>query len=144
MGLNTDFFFVAGLRDSNAVQRLVQGRIFNTARSTEDERKDKVPYIIVSFDGLTNDSETKDDGVEGTEDRVTVSLLVVAHTRVQLAELAQAARDAMRAFFDSVDANDDAHQYAPKDWEFSAGQVQYDWTKPCCYQTLRYVCVTDD
>ena len=143
MGLSTDLFFVAGLRSSNAVQKAVDGRIFNTARSTEDERKDRVPYIIVSFEDLSNASETKDDGVEGTEDRVTVSLLVVAKTRVLLAELAQSVRDAMREFFVEVDVNDDAYQHAPKDWEFSAGKVQYDWTKPCYYQTLKYVCETD-
>ena len=64
MSLLTDIIFVKALRaDENLMAQLPAGDVYNTAIALPDEDLDNapLPYIIVSFDGLTNDVETKDD-----------------------------------------------------------------------------------
>lgn len=139
MSLKTDKFFFNALKASRKVNRLTSGRIFNTNRATEDDRLDKVPYCVITFDSLVNDTEalTKDD-IESGEDNVSVSILCVAASREKLADLTQAVR---LASITRWRANND--EDAPISWTFSAGEVMCDIQKPCLYQTLTYNCVTD-
>lgn len=138
MSLKTDIFFHNALQASEAVLSAVGDRIFNTARPTIDEDEDKIPYIIIAFDGLQNNADTKDDGVEGTEDRVTVSILCVTGNRQRLATLAENVRKTCIDYWN--DHQDE--ELTPIEWQFSASQVQYDPDKPCCYQILTYQCIT--
>lgn len=139
MSLTLDRFFFNALKASRAIGHMTGGRVFNTTRTTEDDRLDKVPYIIVTFDSLTNDLDalTKDD-MESEEDNVTVSLICVAENRKRLGELTVAARKAvlnwLRADRDEIEISS---------WQFSAGSVQCDVDKPCFYQTLTYNCIAD-
>lgn len=134
----TDKFFYDVLRQSEAVTGIVSDRIFNTGRPEEDETEDRVPYIIVTFDGMTNDSPTKDD-VEGDSDTTRVSILCVTKTRTQLAELTTAVRNAVMTSYN------DGAEYAeqPFSYMLSANGVQYDMDKPCYFQTLQYQCNTE-
>ncbi|MBQ5756867.1 MAG: hypothetical protein IIV88_06385 [Erysipelotrichaceae bacterium] len=64
MSLQTDIIFVKALRaNADLMKQLAAGDVYNTAIALPDEDLDNapLPYVIVSFDGLTNDVETKDD-----------------------------------------------------------------------------------
>lgn len=138
MSLQTDKFFYAALTESESVMSIVDGRVFNPARPTVDEDEDKVPYIIISFAGLQNNVETKDDGVEGDEDSVTIRVLCVERNCDDLGNLTELVRQTMREYWE-------AHRedsLTPIDWTFSANEVNYDPDKPCCYQVLTYQCDT--
>lgn len=131
--LNTDKFFWDALRTDGNVAKVTGGRIFNTARPTIDERQDRVPYVIIIFDSLTNDETTKDDEAESPYDSVNIGILCVANDREQLARLTQAVRDRNKEYM--LDKGD---SYGIEGWQFSAGAVMYDELKPCFYQTLNY------
>ena len=133
MSLATDKFFFNALKGTS-VDTMVNGRIFNTARSTEDETEDRVPYVIIAFNGLQNDEETK-DSYEGDYDRVTISITCVATTREALAELTQAIRTTIKTA-----CEEGALDECPDDYSFSASSIEYDMLKPCFFQSLTYIC----
>lgn len=135
MGLSLDKWFFEVLKNSD-VEAKVSSRIFNTARTSADEEEDKVPYIIITHEGLKNTGLSK-DGVEGEEDNVPIGVLVVANTREELATIAQSVRLAVR-----FAVSETLHEGGCLDYTFSAGKVQYDQMKPCYWQDLRYDCVT--
>ena len=137
-GLAADKFFFDALRASADINGRVEGRIFNPARATIDEEEDRIPYIIITLDSVTNDGQTKDSDVEGDEDVATVSVLCVDTDRDRLASLTQAVRNQCRAY---LAATPEADRYI-YEWQFTASEVGYDPMKPCCYQTLRYQCDT--
>lgn len=143
MSLLTDRFFYHALLGNQAINRALEGRIFNPARPTIDEKEDRIPYVVITLMGGQNDTATK-DYVEGDTDTVDVAVLVVASDRDSLAPLTKAIRRQFRNYLDVVE-NDESHPdhyIAPKDWEFSFDAVQYDDMKPCVYQGLLYKCGT--
>ena len=139
MSLQTDKFFYSALTQSEDVTAIVDDRIFNPARPTVDEDEDKIPYIIITFDGLQNNADTKDDGVEGDEDRVTVGILCVHEDCDALGDMTELVRQTLCDYWDTH--RDDP--LTPISWQFSAGRVDYDPDKPCCYQLLTYQCDTN-
>ena len=80
MSLATDSIFVLALQsNSDLLEKLTESldddgttvidetpRLYGTAIGLPDEDADNVPvpYVIVTFDGLTNDQGTKDDRYE--------------------------------------------------------------------------------
>lgn len=144
MSLINDQFFYAALKSSSSIMATVEGRIFNPSRTTADENEDRIPYIIITLDSVTNDTATKDD-VEGDTDTVEVSILCVTSDREALAVLAEAVRRQVREYLHHVeeDGSESEQAIAPYDWAFSASGVEYDDMKPCVYQTLHYSCSTN-
>ena len=80
--------------DDGNIQYDETPRLYGTAIGLPDDDADNVPvpYVIVTFDGLTNDQDSKDDPFESASDKVTVSIFIVAKNRSALADLAQAVR----------------------------------------------------
>lgn len=138
MSLRTDQFFYNALAADSSIMETVDGRIFNTARPTADEDEDRVPYIVITLDGVQNDGSTKDD-VEGYTDSVQITILCVENDRESLADLTEAVREQCRLY---LGENED-DTLAPYDWSFSAEAVGYDSAKPCVYQALVYNCSTN-
>lgn len=128
MGLEADVYIYEALKAGGATEAY-EGRVFNTARDTESDSEDRIPYAIVMLNGMSNDSATKDDEREGGEDEANVELLIVAKNREELARLTNEAREAIRENLSQE----------VEDYDMSASGVQYDWTKPCYFQSLRYV-----
>lgn len=143
MSLTTDKFFYTALKANQQLVTLTKGRIFNTARSSVDEKEDRLPYIIITFDGLVNNGETKDD-VEGYTDTVQIGVLVVAHERESLAQLTVLCRQQLQAYYNlcQQDGTTAGADDCPRDWAMSAEGVMYDDLKPCFYQALHYECDT--
>lgn len=137
MSLATDKFFIEALSNSDVVTSAFEGRIFDTARPEIDEEEDKIPYLIVTNEGVQNITESKDDVGESDTDNVTISVLVVATDRQHLAELSQLIRTTLR---NAIEATDEEIL----DYTFSAGPVQYDGMKPCHFVTLTYQCETEN
>ena len=146
MSLQTDIIFVKALRaNADLMKQLAAGDVYNTSIALPDEdlANAKLPYIIVSFDGLTNDVETKDDPYEGDSDNVTISIEIAARTRTELGQLAEAVRHQVHDYFVEADPTDDDFNLVPLDYQFSAQQVNYDQMKPCYWQVLSYQCDTN-
>lgn len=145
MSMQTDIIFVKALRaNADLMAQLAAGDVYNTSIALPDEDLDNapLPYVIVSFDGLTNDVETKDDPYEGDSDRVTISIEIAAKTRPELGQLAEAVRHQVHDYFVEADPTDEDADMIPLDYQFSAQQVNYDQMKPCYWQVLTYQCDT--
>ena len=134
-----DIAIVQALQRSETIETLVEHRIFNTMRPEYDEQEDKIPYIVVTYEGMTNDNDTK-DSIEGCEDVERVNVLIVAQDRVQLSNIVNASRTAIREYLsDSESWND----YGIDHYSVTASAVLGDWTVPCTYQSLNYTIYTD-
>jgi hypothetical protein len=135
MSLATDSIFVAAIQSNPALVERIGGRLYGTAIPLPDEDADNVdvPYIIVTFDGLNNQNQTKDDVYESNYDTVNIGVEVTGKTIDDLHELTQAVRDTILSYFRD-------HETAIIDYTFSADAIQYDSLKPCYWQTLRYQC----
>lgn len=139
--LDTDSFLVSAIKADARLSGAIDGNIFSTAVPVPDEDLDNVPlpYVIVTYDGMTQDTDTKDQsGYESDSDINTCRVEVVAESRESLAELISDARRAIRKFFEEGD------DLSVEDYTVSAGRVDYDPQKPCYYQDLTYQITTSN
>ena len=144
MSLQTDLIFVRALSESPSLVKCLDGKIYGTAIPLPDADADKVaaPYAIVTFDGLANDVEAKDDSFEGDEDTVTVGVLFTAKTNEGIHTLGEAIRSTVRNFFEGVAEDDAEYSLVPESYVMKASPIEYDPVKPCYYQKLTYSCTT--
>lgn len=136
MSLATDSIFVSAISSNSELMQGISGRLYSTAIPLPDEDIDNVPvpFVIVTFDGLTNDQSSKDDPYESDNDSVNISVELVAATREKLADLAEDIRSTIYNYMMAQDG------FEIEDYQFSADAVQYDALKPCYWQTLHYQC----
>lgn len=142
MSLATDTIFIRALQSNRNLMALIsdgsgQPRLYGTAIPMPEEDADNVPvpYIIVTFDGLTNDNTTKDDPYEGDEDSVNIGIEVTARDLDELHGLTQMVRDTILSYMHENETDVD-------DYTFSAQAIMYDADKPCWFQVLNYLCDT--
>ena len=151
MSLATDSIFVSALQsNSDLLEKLTEyidddgniqydetPRLYGTAIGLPDEDADNVPvpYVIVTFDGLTNDQGTKDDRYESDYDTVNIGVEVTAKTLDDLHTLTQMVRDTILSYLRT-------NETAILDYNVAAQQIQYDSLKPCYWQVLTYQCDT--
>ena len=145
MGLSTDSIFIDALK-SNAELLTTLGqkdgkpaRLYGTAIALPDDDAENVPvpYVIVTFDGLTNMNQTKDDEYESNYDQVQIGVECAAATLKDLHVLTQSVRQTilsyMRRHYELGNAE-------VENYLLTADAIQYDSLKPCYWQTLRYQC----
>jgi hypothetical protein len=94
----------------------------------------------VTDDGFQNQVETKDDGWEGTEDRVSVGVEVAAESPQDVKSLIKMVRQAVASYIGQM--YDDGEDIPELD-SLSSDGLAWDWTKPCYYQRLTYQCITN-
>ena len=135
MGLSTDSIFIYALSASEDIMQAVDGRIYGTAIPLPDEEADNVPvpYIIVTFNGLNNVDETKDDMYESDYDSVNIGIEVIGKTLGHLHDLTEMVRNVIHQYFVNNETPVEGYQ-------FSAQAVQFDSEKPCYWQVLNYQC----
>ena len=143
MSLATDSIFITALQSNSELLEALgydpetgeNARLYCTAISLPDEDADNVPvpYVIVTFDGLTNDQGTKDDRYESEYDTVNIGVEVTARNINELHNLTQMVRDTILSYIHSNDT-------AIMDYNFAAQQIQFDSLKPCYWQVLTYQC----
>ena len=148
MSLLTDIIFVKAIRsNTDIISQLPAGDVYNTAIALPDEEAENapLPYIIVSFDGLNNQDDTKDDAFESESDSVQIGITICTGEREELGEMAVAVRTTIREYFREHygDNTDEDFALIPNDITLSAQGVQYDSMKPCFWQVLNYQCDTD-
>lgn len=142
MSLLTDKIFVKALRANTSLMAMLPaGDVYNTAIPVPDENVDntQLPYIIVTFDSMTNNDSTK-DSYEGDTDTVQVGIEVAASSRSSLSEIIEDIRSTVMSYFEAATEADDDYELVPLDYLITAGPVQYDSMKPCYWQTLHYQC----
>lgn len=148
MSLSCDRFFVAAITQDEGLMNEIGGRIFDPARDSAAEEADVVPYIIVSLDSVQNLDVSKDDEYDSMYDEANVSVLVVADDRESLAALAEKTRRAINKALIRSEKEEEETQatfgFSIYDSSFSASRVELDIDKPCCYQTLSYICKTEN
>lgn len=137
MSLATDSIFMKAIQSDASLMQKIGGRLYGTAIPLPDEESDNVPvpYIIVTFNGLTNDQGTKDDRYESRYDKVEIGVEVTAKTLDDLHILTEMVRDTILSYLRS-------RTTAVDDYLFTAEGIQYDSMKPCYWQVLRYQCDT--
>ena len=141
MSLATDSIFIAAIQSNTALMERIGGRLYGTAIPLPDEDADNVdvPYIIVTFDGLNNDTDTKDCSYESDYDRVNIGVEVTGKTIDDLHELTQTVRETILAYMKTQkDEFDD--EFTIDDFTFAAQAIQFDSLKPCYWQVLSYQC----
>ena len=149
MSLATDSIFTTALQSNSDLMATLgyvaptltdkgkPARLYGTAIPLPDEDLDNVPvpYVIVTFNGLTNDQGTKDDRYESRYDKVEIGVEVTAKTLDDLHVLTEMVRDTILSYLRS-------RTTAVDDYLFTAEGIQYDSMKPCYWQVLRYQCDT--
>ena len=137
MSLATDSIFMKAIQSDASLMQKIGGRLYGTAIPLPDEDLDNVPvpYVIVTFNGLTNDQGTKDDRYESRYDKVEIGVEVTAKTLDDLHVLTEMVRDTILSYLRS-------RTTAVDDYLFTAEGIQYDSMKPCYWQVLRYQCDT--
>jgi hypothetical protein len=135
MGLSTDSIFIYALSASEDIMQAVDGRLYGTAIPLPDEEADNVPvpYIIVTFNGLNNVDETKDDMYESDYDSVNIGIEVIGKTLGHLHDLTEMVRNVIHQYFVQNDTPVEGYQ-------FSAQPIIFDSEKPGYWQVLNYQC----
>ena len=135
MGLSTDSIFIYALSASEDIMQAVDGRIYGTAIPLPDEEADNVPvpYIIVTFNGLNNVDETKDDMYESDYDSVNIGIEVIGKTLGHLHDLTEMVRNVIHQYFVNNETPVEGYQ-------FSAQPIIFDSEKPGYWQGLNYQC----
>ena len=135
MGLSTDSIFIYALSASEDIMQAVDGRIYGTAIPLPDEEADNVPvpYIIVTFNGLNNVDETKDDMYESDYDSVNIGIEVIGKTLGHLHDLTKMVRNVIHQYFVNNETPVEGYQ-------FSAQPIIFDSEKPGYWQVLNYQC----
>lgn len=166
MSLQTDIIFFDALSADTELMQSIGSRLYNTSIPVPDVEllNEPLPYVIITFDGLNNDDQTKDDVYEGFTDKVQIGIEVMASTREELGSLTTAIRriihddfnwvwryEELRAAGEPVKTSDgfklrvmrdfdEMARQIPSSYVFSAGQVGYDPDKPAYWQQLHYQC----
>ncbi|MCH5307639.1 MAG: hypothetical protein J1E37_06110 [Prevotella sp.] len=137
MSLATDSIFIGALQQDADLMEQVGGRLYGTAIPLPDEDADNTPppYVIVTFDGLNNQSQTKDNPYDDDEDNVQIGIEVTGETLEQLHGLTRHVRRTIGAYLSESGQDDGIY-----DTTFSADAIQYDPMKPCYWQVLHYQC----
>lgn len=146
-GLSTDIFFIEAIKSNEELMALLPAHdVYNNVADPDyDMDNVKMPYIIVNNDGGSNDNMSKDDRYESDEDKVNVSVRVVARNRKELDDLATTVRRTIHQYI--LDADDTAvgeepvnYDLKPWDYTMSWSDIGYSMQKPCHYVVLQYSC----
>lgn len=137
MSLHTDSTFIKAIRSNSDLMEDISNRLYSTAIPLPDEElaNTPCPFIIVTFDGLNNDSLTKDD-MEGDTDNVSIGINITGNDPEQLHTLTETVRETVREYMGDEETD-------VIDYQFSAGAIQYDDLRKCYWQVLRYQCETE-
>lgn len=133
----------------SAIMESVGGRVVSTCFEVPPDELDntQLPNIIISNDGFTNNSTTKDCVWESDEDVVQATVDVAAKSPHEVDTLVAQVRSAIDRYITTLYLNGERTPDLQPNFPTSNG-VQWGWMKPCYYQQISYQCVmqkfTDD
>jgi hypothetical protein len=130
------------IRADEDLMTAISGHVVSTCFevSPTDADNTPLPYIIVTDDGFQNQVESKDDGWEGKEDRVSVGVEVAAESPQDVKRLIRMVRQAVASYIEQMYDNGED---IPELDNLSSDGLAWDWSKPCYYQRLTYQCITN-
>jgi len=130
------------IRADEELMTAISGHVVSTCFevSPTDADNTPLPYIIVTDDGFQNQVESKDDGWESKEDRVSVGVEVAAESPHDVKRLIRMVRQAVASYIEQM--YDDGEDIPELD-SLSSDGLAWDWSKPCYYQRLTYQCITN-
>ena len=137
-----EIFFNALMADAELVLA-VGGRIESTCFEVAPDETDntKLPNIIITDDGLSNQPTTKDMEWEADEDRVQASVDVAAEDPKQVKQLVRMVRKAIANYMATLDP---AKDEIPCLQSVQTTGVAWDWMKPCYHDVIIYQCDVDN
>ena len=139
MSLSLDANFLDAIESNATIMEMIGGRRWCTSAPMPEEQfidNVEVPYIIVNYDGFTNDNETKDDPFDSGDDKVNIRVTIAAKNQEQLADLASRVRRAVHSYL-----TEHADDYGmPTGTTPSGGRKYYDEDKPCYVMDLTWQC----
>lgn len=111
------------------------GRIKSTCIEVPptDEDNTPLPFIVIAESPSQNDTGTKDNVWESGVDIVNVAVEVDAVSPNEVQRLRRRIRRAVESYMESMES-------PPYLRSISWDGVQWDWTRPCYFDTLRYQC----
>ena len=118
-----------------------QSRVKSTCFEVSPDEKDNTPLpnIIITDDGGSNELGTKDSIWESAEDKVQVSVEVAAHSPEDVKNILSMVRKAVNNHIGTLY---DAGETVPDLESLTFEQLSWDWTRPCYYKRITYVCLT--
>ena len=152
-GLSTDIFFIAAIKSNDELMALLPAHnVYNNVADPDfDMDNVAMPYIIVNNDGGNNDISSKDNDYESENDKVNISVRIVARNRKELDNLASTIRQTIHQYFCDMDdqlnagSEPEGWELKPEDYTFSFSDVAYEMQKPSHYVMFYYQCdVTND
>lgn len=139
MAKELDEIIYDALKANVTIMGLTGGRIKSTCIEIPPDQEDNTPtpYIIITDDPYHNDLGTKDSVWEGDTDHVQASVIISAKSPAAVKRLRRLVRKAIGEY---VVANVTGYLYLTAE---NNDGIQWDWTKPCYYDTIHYSCDMD-
>lgn len=140
MSLQSPKFIISAISANEDIVSAIGGRLYYVGRDNAAEDEDKIPYIVVMPNGLS-ELTTKDDGALEDEDKIDV--LVVAESGEALMSLAYGVRRTVYNYNKQTGGFEESGRFMVSQMSFSAGEVFFDPSKPCYYQFLSFTLNTE-
>ena len=133
-----DELIYEAIKADEALMTAIGGRVVSTCFEvppTEDDNT-PIPNIIITDDGFQNNVTTKDCVWEGGEDQVQVTVDIAAASPSEVKQLMRMVRRSIEVYMAGLGSA------MPDLVSLTAGELAWDWMKPCYYKPLIYQCKT--
>ena len=135
MTTSLDDIFYAAIKADEALVALTGDRIFSTCVPIPPDQQDAtdLPFIIITDDPFQNELATKDDEWESDVDRVQAGIIINAESPAEVKRIRNMVRKAIGEYVQTLNE-------PPTLLSVSNEGTQWDWMKPCYWDTLHYQC----
>ena len=118
----------------------VGGRIVSTCFEVSPDEQDNTPLpcIIVTDDGMQNQTESKDSEWETNEDSVQASVEIDGKSPKEVKQLRRMCRTAIANYIRQIV---EEGEKIPELESLQSNGIVWDWMKPCYHSTLTYNCI---
>ena len=133
-----DELIYEAIKADEQLMQTIGGRVVSTCFEIPPDQEDNTPLpnIIITDDGFQNNVTTKDCVWEGGEDQVQVTVDIAAESPGEVKQIMRKVRKAVEVYMASLGAQ------MPTLANLTAGELAWDWVKPCYHKPLIYQCVT--
>ena len=137
--MELDEIIYAALSADETIVQLTEGRIESTCfeEPPANTGNTSVPNIVIEESTGQNELGTKDTIWESNTDVPSVDITINALSKNEVQQLRRLVRKAISSYIESMTSS------FPLLRSLSWAGVQYDWTKPCYFDTLHYQCEMD-
>ena len=133
-----DELIYEAIKADEALITAIGGRVVSTCFEVPPDVEDNtpIPNIIITDDGMQNNVTTKDCVWEGGEDQVQVTVDIAAASPSEVKQLMRMVRRSIEVYMAGLGSA------MPDLVSLTAGELAWDWMKPCYYKPLIYQCKT--